>query len=76
MLEITHQQQRWQFDCTSGNLTQWWRWRGTLISPVTDSFTPLDNDIGVSEATKTIRMRGLNAGKQRVCTISPPAYCL
>jgi beta-galactosidase len=30
------------------------RWRGTLISPVTDSFSraPLDNDIGVSEATK------------------------
>ena len=55
MLEITHQQQRWQFDCTSGNLTQWWR-DGVelLISPVTDSFSraPLDNDIGVSEATK------------------------
>ena len=55
MLEITHQQQRWQFDCTSGNLTQWWRdGVALLISPVTDSFSraPLDNDIGVSEATK------------------------
>ncbi|HCH38976.1 MAG TPA: beta-galactosidase, partial [Enterobacter sp.] len=24
-LVIIHQQQRWQFDRTSGNLTQWWR---------------------------------------------------
>jgi beta-galactosidase len=55
VLELTHQQQRWQFDRASGNLTQWWR-NGveTLLSPLTDNFTraPLDNDIGVSEATQ------------------------
>ena len=54
-LVITHQQQRWQFDRTSGNLTQWWRdGVPTLLSPLTDNFTraPLDNDIGVSEVTR------------------------
>jgi len=55
VLEITHQHQRWTFDCASGNLTQWWR-NGveTLLSPLVDSFTraPLDNDIGVSEVTR------------------------
>ena len=54
-LVITHQQQRWEFDRTSGNLTQWWRdGVPTLLSPLTDNFTraPLDNDIGVSEATR------------------------
>lgn len=55
MLEITHRQQRWQFDRQTGNLTQWWRnGAETLISPLTDNFSraPLDNDIGVSEATR------------------------
>ncbi|PVU52690.1 beta-galactosidase, partial [Escherichia coli] len=55
ILEIAHRQQRWRFDRASGNLSQWWR-NGVelLISPLTDSFSraPLDNDIGVSEATK------------------------
>ena len=55
ILEVTHRQQRWQFDRASGNLTQWWR-NGveTLLSPVTDNVSraPLDNDIGVSEATR------------------------
>ncbi|WP_369064246.1 beta-galactosidase [Enterobacter sp. MALB-1] len=55
VLEITHQQQRWQFDRASGNLTQWWNnGTETLLSPLTDNFTraPLDNDIGISEATR------------------------
>lgn len=54
-LDITHGEQRWRFDRASGNLTQWWN-KGveTLRSPLTDNFTraPLDNDIGVSEATQ------------------------
>ena len=55
VLVVTHQQQRWQFDCASGDLTQWWReGEATLLAPLTDNFTraPLDNDIGVSEATR------------------------
>ncbi|MCU6170009.1 beta-galactosidase [Enterobacter bugandensis] len=55
ILAIAHGQQRWQFDRASGYLTQWWR-NGveTLLSPVTDNVSraPLDNDIGVSEATR------------------------
>ena len=55
MLTLTHQQQRWIVDRTSGHLTQWLN-NGveTLLSPLTDNFTraPLDNDIGVSEATR------------------------
>jgi hypothetical protein len=46
---------RWQFCRTSGHLTQWWRdGQPTLLAPVLDNFTraPLDNDIGVSEATR------------------------
>jgi beta-galactosidase len=46
---------RWQFSRTSGHLTQWWRdGQPTLLAPVLDNFTraPLDNDIGVSEATR------------------------
>ncbi|MDK9366390.1 beta-galactosidase [Lelliottia wanjuensis] len=55
VLEVTHQGQRWQFDRTSGDLAQWWNnGTATLRSPLTDNFTraPLDNDIGVSEATR------------------------
>ncbi|WP_333850977.1 beta-galactosidase [Leclercia sp.] len=54
-LVVTHRQQRWQFNRTSGDLTQWWReGEATLLAPLTDNFTraPLDNDIGVSEATR------------------------
>ncbi|HDC4635699.1 TPA: beta-galactosidase [Enterobacter cloacae] len=55
MLTLTHQQQRWIVDRTSGHLTQWLN-NGveTLLSPLMDNFTraPLDNDIGVSEATR------------------------
>ena len=54
-LDITHQQQRWQFSRLTGNLAQWWNEGAeTLRSPLTDNFTraPLDNDIGVSEATR------------------------
>ncbi|XWJ91154.1 beta-galactosidase [Phytobacter ursingii] len=46
---------RWQFCRTSGHLSQWWRdGQPTLLAPVLDNFTraPLDNDIGVSEATR------------------------
>ncbi|MDY1036752.1 beta-galactosidase [Lelliottia sp. CFBP8978] len=54
-LEVSHQGQRWHFDRISGNLTQWWhQGTQTLRSPLVDNFTraPLDNDIGVSEATR------------------------
>lgn len=55
VLEVTYQQQRWHFECASGNLVQWWN-KGveTLLSPLTDNFSraPLDNDIGISEATR------------------------
>ncbi|VTP64640.1 Beta-galactosidase [Leclercia adecarboxylata] len=54
-LVVTHQQQRWQFNRATGDLTQWWReGETTLLAPLTDNFTraPLDNDIGVSEATR------------------------
>ena len=55
VLEVSHLDQRWHFDRASGNLVQWWN-RGvqTLRSPLIDNFTraPLDNDIGVSEATR------------------------
>lgn len=55
VLEVNHQNQRWHFDRASGNLIQWWNGNAqTLRSPLTDNFTraPLDNDIGVSEATR------------------------
>jgi beta-galactosidase len=55
VLELCHQHQRWQFNRTTGNLTQWWcNGAQTLLSPLIDNFTraPLDNDIGVSEATR------------------------
>lgn len=55
VLEVKHQNQRWHFDRASGNLVQWWSGSAqTLRSPLTDNFTraPLDNDIGVSEATR------------------------
>ena len=52
---IEQANQRWAFSRQSGHLTQWWRnGQPTLLSPVIDNFTraPLDNDIGVSEATR------------------------
>lgn len=55
LLEVKHQNQRWHFERASGNLVQWWNGSAqTLRSPLTDNFTraPLDNDIGVSEATR------------------------
>ena len=55
VLEVSHLDQRWHFDRASGNLVQWWnRGTQTLRSPLIDNFTraPLDNDIGVSEATR------------------------
>lgn len=54
-VEISHQHQRWCFERSTGNLTQWWNdGAETLLSPLEDNFTraPLDNDIGVSEATR------------------------
>lgn len=46
---------RWQFDRQSGLLTQYWIGdTAQLLTPLTDQFTraPLDNDIGISEATR------------------------
>lgn len=53
--EIHRHNQRWSFSRETGLLTQWWKDdRATLLSPLQDQFTraPLDNDIGVSEATR------------------------
>ncbi len=47
--------QRWQFDSQNGLLDQWWQGdEPQLLSPLRDQFVraPLDNDIGVSEATR------------------------
>ncbi len=55
MFVIELANQRWAFSRQSGHLTQWWRnGQPTLLSAVIDNFTraPLDNDIGVSEATR------------------------
>ncbi|MDN0123188.1 beta-galactosidase [Yersinia aleksiciae] len=52
---VTHQQQRWQFNRQSGLLEQWWVGENPmLLSPLCDQFVraPLDNDIGISEATR------------------------
>jgi beta-galactosidase len=52
---VSHGRQRWAFCRDSGHLSQWWRnEQPGLLSPVLDNFTraPLDNDIGVSEATR------------------------
>jgi len=53
--EIRHGEQHWQFDRTSGLLTQWTsNGEDLLLTPLQDQFTraPLDNDIGVSEVTR------------------------
>ncbi|CNH37573.1 beta-galactosidase [Yersinia pekkanenii] len=52
---VTHQQQRWQFSRQTGLLEQWWLGeKALLLSPLRDQFVraPLDNDIGISEATR------------------------
>ncbi len=46
---------RWQFNQENGLLEQWWQGKeAQLLSPLCDQFVraPLDNDIGVSEATR------------------------
>ncbi|CNJ57210.1 beta-galactosidase [Yersinia aldovae] len=51
---VSHQHQRWHFSRQSGLLEQWWVGdKALLISPLQDQFVraPLDNDIGISEAT-------------------------
>ncbi|CNK24568.1 beta-galactosidase [Yersinia intermedia] len=52
---VTHQRQRWQFNRQTGLLEQWWVGElPMLLSPLCDQFVraPLDNDIGISEATR------------------------
>jgi beta-galactosidase len=52
---ITHGGQRWQFNAKTGLLEQWWQGEEPqLLTPLCDQFVraPLDNDIGVSEATR------------------------
>ncbi|OMQ21868.1 beta-galactosidase [Serratia oryzae] len=47
--------QRWQFNRQTGLLEQWWQdEKAALLAPLRDNFTraPLDNDIGVSDATR------------------------
>lgn len=53
--QIEHDDQHWQFDRSSGLLTQWTsHGENLLLTPLQDQFTraPLDNDIGVSEVTR------------------------
>lgn len=52
---VTHRSQRWQFNRSSGELTQWLvDEQARLLSPLQDCFirAPLDNDIGTSEAER------------------------
>lgn len=52
---VTYQQQSWQFSRQTGLLEQWWvDEKPMLLSPLRDQFVraPLDNDIGISEATR------------------------
>ncbi|CNC60625.1 beta-D-galactosidase [Yersinia frederiksenii] len=52
---VVHQQQRWQFSRQTGLLEQWWVGeKAMLLAPLRDQFVraPLDNDIGISEATR------------------------
>ncbi|WP_145526048.1 beta-galactosidase [Yersinia rohdei] len=52
---VTNQQQRWQFSRQTGLLEQWWVGdNAMLLAPLRDQFVraPLDNDIGISEATR------------------------
>ncbi|WP_431221820.1 beta-galactosidase [Serratia sp. L9] len=54
-IEITHGNQRWQFERSSGWLSQWWQDETpTLLAPLRDNFAraPLDNDIGISEVER------------------------
>ncbi|MEJ4042821.1 beta-galactosidase [Erwinia sp. SLM-02] len=54
-LDVQHGVQRWQFDRSSGELTQWLRGdQPQLLTPLSDLFVraPLDNDIGISEVTR------------------------
>ncbi|MER0126627.1 beta-galactosidase [Franconibacter daqui] len=54
-LRVRQGENTWCFNRQSGWLEQWWRdGLPTLLSPLKDNFTraPLDNDIGVSEATR------------------------
>ncbi|MBH2900198.1 beta-galactosidase [Serratia ureilytica] len=52
-LTLTHGDQRWRFERSSGHLTQWWQnEQPQRRTPLRDGFAraPIDNDIGVSEA--------------------------
>lgn len=53
-IKVTYQQQCWQFSRQTGRLEQWWvADKPMLLRPLQDQFVraPLDNDIGISEAT-------------------------
>ncbi|CNH79142.1 beta-D-galactosidase [Yersinia thracica] len=54
-ITVVHQQQRWLFSCKTGLMEQWWvDGKNRLLTPLRDQFVraPLDNDIGISEATQ------------------------
>ncbi|MGF6192712.1 beta-galactosidase [Serratia sp. 2723] len=54
-IDITHGNQRWQFENATGCLSQWWQDDvATLLTPLRDNFirAPLDNDIGISEVDR------------------------
>ena len=70
-LTLTHGDQRWRFERSSGHLTQWWQnEQPQLLTPLRDGFAraPIDNDIGVSEADHIDPNAGSNAGSWRACT--------
>ncbi|MGE4799932.1 beta-galactosidase [Yersinia hibernica] len=54
-ITVVYQQQRWLFNRQTGLLEQWWAGgKNRLLTPLRDQFVraPLDNDIGISEATR------------------------
>ena len=68
---------RWQFNRQSGFLSQMWIGdKKQLLTPLRDQFTraPLDNDIGVSEATRIDPNAWSNAGRRRAIT-KPKQRC-
>lgn len=69
---------RWQFNRQSGFLSQMWIGdKKQLLTPLRDQFTraPLDNDIGVSEATRIDPNAWSNAGRRRAITRPKQRCC-
>ena len=69
---------RWQFNRQSGLLSQMWIGdKKQLLTPLRDQFTraPLDNDIGVSEATRIDPNAGPLPGRSGVVAVHGRYTC-